>query len=52
MIKEEKNNYIKKTKLNILVIELYEGLLRELAIYITYTWSLGFKDIPDYAYLR
>ncbi|KAJ3499419.1 hypothetical protein NLG97_g355 [Lecanicillium saksenae] len=49
---EEKNECIKKKKLNVSVTELCEGLPREFATYITYTRSLGFKDIPDYAYLR
>ncbi|KAM3553512.1 hypothetical protein ARSEF4850_006881 [Beauveria asiatica] len=34
------------------VTTLCEGLLGEFATYATYTRSLGFKDRPDYAYLR
>ncbi|EJP62034.1 casein kinase 1 epsilon [Beauveria bassiana ARSEF 2860] len=49
---EEKNEFIKQKKLTMPVTELCEGLPREFATYISYTRSLGFKDRPDYAYLR
>ncbi|KAF1739593.1 Casein kinase I isoform delta [Beauveria bassiana] len=49
---EEKNELIKQKKLKMPVTELCEGLPREFATYISYTRSLGFKDRPDYAYLR
>ncbi|TWU70456.1 hypothetical protein ED733_000368 [Metarhizium rileyi] len=49
---EEKNEWIKKKKLKMSVTELCQGLLEQFVAYITYTRSLGFKDRPNYAYLR
>lgn len=49
---EEKNDLIKQKKQVMPVTELCKGLPREFATYISYTRSLGFKDRPDYAYLR
>jgi hypothetical protein len=34
------------------VKKLCEGLPEEFATYVSYTRSLGFKDRPNYAYLR
>ncbi|TQV90120.1 casein kinase 1, delta [Cordyceps javanica] len=49
---EEKNELIAQKKLNLPAKSLCGGLPEEFATYISYTRSLGFKDRPDYAYLR
>ncbi|KAM3549378.1 hypothetical protein ARSEF4850_008885 [Beauveria asiatica] len=49
---EEKNELIREKKLNLPGAKLCEGLPEEFATYISYTQSLGFKDRPNYAYLR
>ncbi|KAH8676942.1 casein kinase I isoform delta [Ilyonectria robusta] len=49
---EEKDKMIMEKKMNIPVETLCQGLPREFETFINYTRSLGFKDKPDYAYLR
>lgn len=49
---KEKNELIKEKKAGLSVDALCEGLPEEFATYITYTRSLGFKERPDYEYLR
>ncbi|OAA39189.1 casein kinase 1, delta [Cordyceps fumosorosea ARSEF 2679] len=48
----QKDELIKRKKLTLSVTKLCEGLPGEFATYVSYTRSLGFKDRPDYAYLR
>lgn len=43
---------IKEKKRNLPVETLCEGLPGEFKTFISYTRSLGFKDKPDYSYLR
>ncbi|KAK8145257.1 hypothetical protein G3M48_004703 [Beauveria asiatica] len=49
---KDKTELIKRKKIGLPVTELCEGLPEEIARYIKYTRSLGFKDKPDYTYLR
>ncbi|KAM3435117.1 hypothetical protein NHJ13734_005687 [Beauveria thailandica] len=49
---KDKTELIKRKKIGFPVTELCEGLPEEIAMYIKYTRSLGFKDKPDYTYLR
>ena len=49
---EERNELIKQKKFGVPVTKLCEGLPEEFATYISYTRSLGFRDKPNYAYLR
>lgn len=48
----EKNQLIKEKKLNLPVTRLCDGLPEEFATYISYTRSLGFRDKPNYGYIR
>jgi len=49
---EEKNKLIKQKKTALPVEKLCEGQPSELAKYINYTRSLGFRDKPSYTYVR
>jgi hypothetical protein len=49
---EQRNELIKQKKLGLPVTKLCEGLPEEFTTYISYTRSLGFRDKPNYAYLR
>ncbi len=49
---KDKTELIKQKKIGLPETELCEGLPEEFVTYIRYTRSLGFKDRPDYIYLR
>ncbi|KAI3397778.1 hypothetical protein diail_10432 [Diaporthe ilicicola] len=49
---KEKQELVKNMKISLPAEKLCDGLPDAFAKYINYTRSLGFKDKPDYAYLR
>ena len=48
----ERDQYIKRKKVDTPVKELCHGLPEEFAIYLNYTRGLTFDELPNYSYLR
>jgi casein kinase I homolog HRR25 len=52
MTEDERDDLIKKKKLNISVDDLCYDLPKAFATYLKYVRDLGFDDQPNYSYLR